>query len=309
MALCQRAAELRPDNADAQFNLGVISEKLGQNAQATEAYKRATQLQPDFLDAYFHVGALYRKAGNFQDALRAFKQTARLRPGDAEPYYMMGLVATDLQREQEAIDQFKQAVAADSKNYHAYKGLGIAYATLNNFKEAEKAQRKCLEINADFADARNDLGASLMYLGRREEARKEWLTAYASPFNPSPDQTAWNLGNSYAEESNHIEATRWYQASLQHNPSNSRSIIGLASTLIAQNRLDDAIVGLEKSTQSGRENAEMLLTLGDAYYRAGRFAEARARLEAAIRKDPAGAGKRATRVACPRSSCAPRHGG
>jgi tetratricopeptide (TPR) repeat protein len=132
-----------------------------------------------------------------------------------------------------------------------------------------------------------------MHLGRREEARKEWLTAFASPFNPSPDQTAWNLGNSYAEESNHLEALRWYQQSLQHNPANSRSIIGLATTLIAQNRLDDAITGLEKSAPGVREHPEILITLGDAYYKAGRFAEARARLEEAIKRDPTGAGKRA----------------
>ena len=60
-----------------------------------------------------------------------------------------------------AVEQFKQAIEADSKNYHAYKGLGIAYAALRKFKEAEKAQRKCLELNADFADARNDLGAAI----------------------------------------------------------------------------------------------------------------------------------------------------
>jgi Tfp pilus assembly protein PilF len=207
---------------------------------------------------------------------------------EADMAHNAGLTYLTSGRPDLAIEQFKKAVSLDSKYYHAYKGLGISYAQTRNFKEAEKAQRKCLEINADFADARNDLGATLMSVGRRDEARKEWIVAYASPFNPSPDQTAWNLANSYAEDNNVAEATRWYQASLQHNPSYSPAHVGLASVLIAQNRLDEAIAGLEAAAKTAKDDPLLAFSLGEAYYKAGRFAEARTQLEAVIKKDPSG---------------------
>jgi Flp pilus assembly protein TadD len=194
-----------------------------------------------------------------------------------------------------AIEQFRKAISLDDKNYFAYKGLGIAYAQLKNFKEAEKAQRKCLEINPDFADARNDLGATLMLLGRAEEARKEWQSAYASPFNPTPDQTATNLGNSFLEAKNYPEATQWYRAAIQRNEGYSPAHVGLAMALMATNKVDDAIKDLEKAAAKVTGDPELLYTLGDAYYRVGRFTDARTKLDAVLKMDPVGPwGRRST---------------
>jgi len=194
-----------------------------------------------------------------------------------------------------AIEQFKKAIDLDDKNYFAYKGLGIAYAQLKNFKEAEKAQRKCLDINPDFADARNDLGATLMLLGRAEEARKEWQGAYASPFNPTPDQTATNLGNSYLEDKNYPEAAQWFRAGIQRNEGHGPAHVGLAMALMAQNKTDDAIKDLEKASAKVTGDPELLYTLGDAYYRVGRFTDARSKLDAVIKMDPVGPwGRRST---------------
>jgi superkiller protein 3 len=194
-----------------------------------------------------------------------------------------------------AIENFKKAINLDDKNYFAYKGLGLAYVQAKNFREAEKVQRKCLDLNPDFADARNDLAATLMFLGRAEEARKEWIVAQSSPFNPTPDKAACNLGDSFLEEKNYTEATRWFQAALQKNETYGRAHVGVALSLMAQNKVDEAIVGLEKAVAKMPGDVDILYTLGDAYYRAGRFGDARGKLEAVVKADPVGvAGRRAT---------------
>jgi Flp pilus assembly protein TadD len=194
-----------------------------------------------------------------------------------------------------AAERFRKSIELDDKNYFAYKGLGIALAKLNNYKEAEKAQRKCLDLNPDFADARNDLATTLMLMGRRDEARKEWMAAHSSPFNPTPDQTATNLGQSYLEEKNFVEAARWFQKAIQQNDASARASVGLATTLIEQNRLDEAIAVLEAVAVKAPGDPELLFTLGEAYYRAGRFPDARTKVEATIKSDPVGPwGRRAS---------------
>ena len=194
-----------------------------------------------------------------------------------------------------AIEQFKKAVALDDKNYYAYKGLGLAYAQAKNYKEAEKVQRKCIELNPDYIDARNDLAVTLLFLGRREEGRKEWIAAHGHPLNPTPDKAACNLGDSYLEEKNYAEASRWFLAALQKNESYARAHVGLALVLLGQGKVDEAILGLEKATAKAPADIELLSTLGDAYYRAGRFTDARGKLEAVVKADPVGpAGRRAT---------------
>jgi Tfp pilus assembly protein PilF len=196
-----------------------------------------------------------------------------------------------------AIEQFKKAISLDSKNYFAYKGLGIAYAQLKDYKEAEKAQRKCLEMNPDFADVHNDLGATLLSMGRRDEGRKEWLSAFASPFNPTPDVTAWNLGNSYLDDGNLADAQHWYEAALAKNDRFAPAHVGLASVMIAQSRVDDAIPLLQKAAKELPDDPSVMVALGDGYFKAGRFAEARTQLELATKRDPSGpTGKRAAEM-------------
>jgi Tfp pilus assembly protein PilF len=203
--------------------------------------------------------------------------------GEADLAHNTGKTYLEQGRADLAAEQFKKALDADSKNFLACKGLGIALAKLTKYKEAEKVQRKCLETAPDFADLHNDLGTTLILSGRREEARKEWLLAFSSPFNPSPDQTAANLAGSFLEDGNYDEATRWFQVALQKDPKSSLGQTGLASTLVAQNRIDEAIVMLQKAVGTGKavsSDPDLLFALCDAYYKAGRFSEARTQCEA-----------------------------
>jgi Flp pilus assembly protein TadD len=186
-----------------------------------------------------------------------------------------------------AIDQFKKAISLDGNNYIAYKGLGLAYAQKGNFKESEAALRKCLDINPDFADARNDLATTLMFAKRPEEARKEWITADANPFYQRP-QAACNLGDSYLAEKNYAEASRWFQRAIQRDDTYARAHVGLALSLIAQNKVDEAIASVEKALVKAPDDLELMHTLGNAYYLAGRFPDARKKLEAVVKKDPVG---------------------
>lgn len=215
---------------------------------------------------------------------------------ESDVAYNVGRNYLQTGQNQLAVEQFKKAIALDDKNYSAYKGLGIALTQQKNYKEAEKALRKCLEVNPDFADAHNDLGVALMLEGRREDARKEWLAAMGSPFDPTPDQTAWNLATSYLDEANYTEAVRWFQQSLAHNAASVPSRVGLASALIAQNKLDDAI-GVLEASKGKNTDPIVMVNLGNAYFQAGRFAESRALLEDAVKKDASGlAGKRASEL-------------
>jgi Flp pilus assembly protein TadD len=229
--------------------------------------------------------------------LAAHPALAGKNTAEADLAYNLGRNALQAGRAEEAIEQFKKSIALDEENYFAFKGLGIALAKLNNFKEAEKAQRRCIEINPDFADAHNDLATTLMLQGRAAEARKEWQTAIDSPFNPTPEQTASNVAQSYLAEQNFKEAEGWYRKAVLQNKDYTPAQNGLAETLLAQNRVDDAIGVLVTALGKTSTDLDLMVTLGNAYYRAGKFTEARAKLEAVQKQDPVGAlGRRATEM-------------
>ena len=166
---------------------------------------------------------------------------------DGETRFSTGLTHLREGRLELAIEEFKGAIKEDPKNAYFYKGLGIAYQQLADrckdegcrqgpLKEAIAASRKALELNPYYTDARNDLGAALLRSGQREAGRKELITAFNDPTNPSPELTARNLGTAFFEDKNYSEALNWFQSSLNRNKTYPDAWLGLADALVAQGR-------------------------------------------------------------------------
>lgn len=207
-----------------------------------------------------------------------------------------------------ALEELKAAVKADPKSPYFQKGLGVAWGRMADrcrdekcreraLKEAVEAARKAIELNPYYVDARNDLGTALLRSGKREEGRKELVAAFGDPTNPAPALTARNLGQSYFEERNYAEALNWFQTSVARDKNYVDGWLGIADTLFAQNRAEEAIRHLEAALQALPDDLAILGGLGEAFYRAGRFAEARPRLETVAAKDPIGpAGRRAAEL-------------
>lgn len=187
-----------------------------------------------------------------------------------------------------AVEALKSAVKEDPKNPYFQRGLGQAYAAKREWDKAIESYRRALELNEYYVDVRNDLGVALLLSGRREEGRKELLAAFADPLCPAPEMTARNLGQAYFEEKNYGEAYNWFRTATQRNPKYVDAYLGLADTLTALGRLDEAIATLELGDKQVADSPALLLSLGEACFQAGRFTEARGYLERVARLDPAG---------------------
>jgi Flp pilus assembly protein TadD len=223
---------------------------------------------------------------------------ARAQAGtEAELSFEMGLTHLREGRAEQALEQFRKAIKQDSKNPYFFKGLGQAQLRLRRFEEAEKSFLKALELNPYFTDIHNDLGTALAGQGKREAARKEFLAAYSDPTNPTPELTARNLANAYFEERNYPDALNWARTAVARNRSYGEAHILVADVLAAMGRLEEAVLHLEEAEKACPDNLGVTLALGHAYYQAGRFGDAKARLEGVARKDPAGPlGRRAVEL-------------
>ena len=237
--------------------------------------------------------------------LAAPRLFAQAKSGDGETHFDTGLTHLREGRLELAVEEFKAAIKEDPKSPYFYKGLGIAYQQIADkcpdagcrqepLKQAIAASRKALELNPYYTDARNDLGTALLRSGDREAGKKELITAFGDPTNPSPELTARNLGNAYLEDKNYTEALSWYQSAVNRNKTYADAWIGLGDVLVAQGRLEEAIGQLERGSKELPKDMNVLQALGEVYYRAGRFGEARTRLETVASTDPTGpAGRRA----------------
>lgn len=216
---------------------------------------------------------------------------------EAEIRFNQGLTHLREGRLDMALEDIKKAIKQDGKNPYFYKGLGVAYMQMKKYPEAISALRRSLELNPYYVDVHNDLGTAYVLAGKREEGKKEFLKAFNEPTNPTPELSARNLGQAFYEERSYDEALKWFQTSVKRNIKYTDAQLGLADSLVAMGRIDEATVQLESASSTLPDDPAIALALGEAYYKAGRFAEARTKLEQAARSDPGGpAGRRAADV-------------
>ena len=200
-----------------------------------------------------------------------------------------------------ALVEFQAALKADPDNAFYLKGLSVAYSQLAdkcragdnacrtaNLKKAVEAVQKALVANPDYVDARNDLGIALLRMGKRVEGKAELARAFADPQCPTPEVTAWNLGQAFFEEKDYNEALTWFQAALNKNKNLAAGYKSVADVLILVGQSDAAIVRLELGLKETGGNPALQFALGDAYAKAGRYQDARAAFEQVIKKDPVG---------------------
>jgi Tfp pilus assembly protein PilF len=207
---------------------------------------------------------------------------------EAEMRFSTGVMHLREGRVELALDEFKKAVKEDGKNPYFQKGLGLAYSAKREWKPAIAAFRRALELNPYYVDVRNDLAQALIGSGDRESGKKEFLTAFSDPTNPTPEVSARNLGQAYLEEKNYPQAINWYRTSLSRNKDYTDAYLGLADALTASGQGAEALVQLESAVKEIPSDSALQLALGQAFFRAGRFGEARAQLEDVVRKDPSG---------------------
>jgi tetratricopeptide (TPR) repeat protein len=216
---------------------------------------------------------------------------------EAEARFNVGLSHLREGRYDLAVDTIKQAIKGDPKNAFFYKGLGTAYAAQKKYTEAIAAYQKALELNPYYVDVRNDLGTAYMLSGKVDEGKKEFLTLFSDPTNPTPEITARNLGQAYLEEKNYPEALNWYRTATARAKNYSEAYVGAADSLLGLGRIEDAIQGLELGYKEIPDEPQLNLALGQLYFQAGRFSEARVKMEAAVRLDPRGpAGRKAAEL-------------
>jgi len=200
-----------------------------------------------------------------------------------------------------ALVEIEAALKKDPQNAFYLKGLSVAYSQLadkckpndsgcrnTNLKKAIDAAQKALLANPDYVDARNDLGIALLRIGKRTDGKAELAKAFADPQCPTPEVTAWNLGQAFFEEKEYSEAMTWFQAALNKNKTVAAAYVSIADILTILGQPDAAILQLETGTKETAGNSAVQLALGDAYLKAGRFQDARAAYEGVIKKDPAG---------------------
>jgi tetratricopeptide (TPR) repeat protein len=83
-ALYEEAIRLRPDLVEAKNNLGVVQLALKDYIAAENTFHDVTGMRPDYADAHYNLACVYALTGRIREALSALSLAVELAPGARE---------------------------------------------------------------------------------------------------------------------------------------------------------------------------------------------------------------------------------
>jgi len=147
---------------------------LGKNEAAIGAFKEAINLRPDYAEALFNLGLILKADGQLDAAIQSYQQSARCNPDDAATYYNLANALLEIGQPANAILEYKKAVELNATDAEAYNNLGIAYKETGRIEKSIQSHKKAIQLKADYPEAHWNLAVALLTNGNFLEGWKEY---------------------------------------------------------------------------------------------------------------------------------------
>ena len=147
--------------------------------KAERAFRRILALRPRDARAHHQLGLLAYRQNDFTRAIELVAKSIELWPEEPSFYSNYGNVLAQAERSAEAAAAYRKAIELDPKSHHAHYHLGFLLMQANYVREAEQSFRRALELLPNNVNTRGHLANTLGHLasacsrqGKTEEARK-----------------------------------------------------------------------------------------------------------------------------------------
>ena len=159
----QQAIELRPDYADAWYNLGRAFAAQDELERAVEHYRSAIRHDPLLAEAYFNMGNAFDRLGRSNEALAAYADAVRIAPTYVRAHYNLGNALYKNGEWSKALERFENVLklvdrrTAPSLVAETHFNMGTILARLDRVEEASAHFDAALSIDPRHDRARRAL--------------------------------------------------------------------------------------------------------------------------------------------------------
>ena len=240
-----KALAIKPDDADTHYNIGIVFHGLNKLEEAIEAYNKALAIKPDYAAAYYNMGIVFQKQIKLEEAIEAYNKAIAIKPDHADAYFNMGTALKDQGKFEEAIAFYNKALAIKPDYAAAYYNMGTILEVQNRMDEAIEAYNKALAIKLDYAEAHFHIGVVFHGLNKLEEAIEAYNKALA--IKPDYADAYINMGIAFQKQDKQEEAIEAYNKALAIKPNYAKAYSDMGNALQKQNRLEEAIEAYSKA--------------------------------------------------------------
>ena len=157
-----------------------------------------------------------------------------------------------------ALEEVNVALRTDANYGPAYSVAGLIYSELKEDRLAEQNYAQALRINPLDSDANNNYGWFLCQRKREEDGIKYILAAMRNPLYRNADRSYVNAGLCSRQRGDTAGAEAYFLRALAMRPNQLQAIYQMADIAYARGNYPAAKTYLDRFTQTGAANAEML---------------------------------------------------
>jgi tetratricopeptide (TPR) repeat protein len=256
---------------------------------AIRRYRRCISLSPDSPAPWIGLGLCYGRLGLLERAVEAFEEALRRGPGIEEIHCNLThchALAGDLRRAEE---HAREAVALDPRCPHVHRHLALAYLLAGQPERSLAAWRRVRALMPEHPELPVGVGRAYARLGRRDEARRQYVEALEGPFAAD---ARFGLGDLARDVEELREAAGHYARALEADPSFGEARQRQAECLAELGRYDEAWKILAPLLAGGEPaGAEVVAAAATILHGCGQRRRALRLLRDLVRDDPQAAGR------------------
>ena len=235
-------------------------------------------------DALFRLGQSLNARERFEDAAETLEKAVLTAPHHARAWCALGVSRRQLADMPAARAAYERALSIDANYPDARVNLGEWRLVSGDAETALTHFDKVLASNPRHYEALNNKTAALIEAGRHREA--EEVANEALRLYPQSAPLHVNLGNVYAELPKAREAAEAYRKALELDPQSEEAALSLAALLGSQELLARAIEFLKKQILIKGESPDRLCRLAMAQVGQKAYSDAQNTCRRILEKHP-----------------------
>ena len=258
--------------------LGVCQQAQGEYQAAIFSFERIRALNAQIPEVYFNLASLYTQIQSFDLSIENYKKALHYNPHFTMAHFNLAALYQGQQQIDKAADHYTQAIQLQANFVEALVNLGTIRQQQGKLQDAKTYYEQALHWRDD-AQSQFNLGTVLHDLGEHQAAMVafERCLVHQSDF-----EDAWNnLGETYRDAGNMIDAVRCYQKTLEIAPQHSRALYNLGEYYCLTNELTKAIPYFDASTFSDAKERSL-----QCLYKTQQFDRFKAAFDKLIEKQP-----------------------
>jgi len=156
---------------------GASNAGLRQFDAAIDNYKQAINIKPDYADAHYNMGIAFKDKGDLEAAIDSYKNALNIKPDYAEAHNNMGNALKDKGDLEAAIDSYKKALNIKPDYAEAHNNMGNALKDKGDLEAAIDSYELALKNKPDYAEATSNLLSFMTTYASKKENPNAIVTA------------------------------------------------------------------------------------------------------------------------------------